>query len=332
MTVRARSAVPATIALASLLTLPLSCGWKDRAASDKLRGGIEALEKERDGLRGRLDALMAADPQLEGMSETPVRVGVPTTLVRDLIERLVAGFVDQVTLELRNLKVEKSGTVKKVVTIGQYDLHVTVNRVTGRLKTGKPVVKFGGNRVSVALPVTVASGTGNATIRFRWNGKGIGGALCGDLDITREVEGGVRPDRYNVSGSLVLTATAKEILAEPHFPVVKINLKVVPSPESWGAAQKVLDDKEGVCGFVLDKVDVLGFVRKIVDKGFDVRLPTEKIKPMAVPVGIEPTMEVRGQPVALGIEMGGLAITEHAIWLGAHVSVAIGAEAVARSR
>ena len=89
-----------------------------------------------------------------------MRVGVPTTLARDLIQRVVAGFVDQVTLELKNLKVKKSGRVKKVVTLGQYDLHVTIHRVTGRLKTGKPDVTFGGNKVTLALPVTVASGTG----------------------------------------------------------------------------------------------------------------------------------------------------------------------------
>jgi hypothetical protein len=69
---------------------------------------------------------------------------------------------------------------------------------------------------------------------------------------------------------------------------------------------------------------VRGIVQRLVDKGFNVRLPTEKIKPMAVPVGIEPTMEVRGKPVALGIKLGELAITEHVIWLGAHVSVAVG--------
>jgi hypothetical protein len=88
--------------------------------------------------------------------------------------------------------------------------------------------------------------------------------------------------------------------------------------------QKILDEKEGVCGFVVDKVDILGLVKKIVDKGFDIRLPTEEVRPMAVPVGIEPTMEVRGRPVALGIKVGGLAITEQVIWLGAHVSVAVG--------
>jgi len=148
--------------------------------------------------------------------------------------------------------------------------------------------------------------------------------------VTREVWGGVRPDTYPLSGGLVLKATAEEILAEPRFPLIKVNLKVDPSRESWDSVQKILDEKEGVCGYVLDKVDVRAILERLVNKGFNVRLPTEKIKPMAVPVGIEPTMEVRGQPVALGIKLGRLAITEQMIWLGANVSVATGAEAAAK--
>jgi hypothetical protein len=199
--------------------------------------------------------------------------------------------------------------------------------VSGRLKTGKPQVTFGGDRVSLALPVTVASGQGRATIHFKWDGRGVAGATCGDLEITQEVSGGVRPDTYPVEGGLVLTATAKDILAQPRFPEIKINLKVLPSDESWAAVDRILEGKEGLCGYVVEKVDVRGIVQKLVDKGFNVRLPTEKIKPMAVPVGIEPTMEVRGQPVALGIKLGDLAITEEMIWLGARVSVAVGEEA-----
>jgi hypothetical protein len=326
---RALSAV-AALAASPILVASLACGRKDRQAPDQIRAQIQELERERQSLRERMNALMVKDPRLPGMPATPVRVGVPTTLARDLIQRVVTGFVDQVTLELKNLKVKKSGTVKKVVTLGKYDLRVTIHRVTGKLKTGKPDVTFGGNKVSLALPVTVASGSGNATIHFKWDGKNIAGATCGDLEVTQEVSGGVRPDTYPVSGGLVLTATAEEILAEPRFPVIKVRLKVNPSAESWGAVQKILDEKEGICGYVVEKVNVLGIVQRLVDKGFNVRLPTEKIKPLAVPVGVEPTMEVRGQPVALGIKVGQLAITEHVIWLGAHVSVAVGDEAVAK--
>src|ERR1700752_193333 len=100
------------------------------------------------------------------------------------------------------------------------------------------------------------------------------------MEITREVVGSVKPDHYSVSGSLTLSTDAERILASPHFPPLKIKRRVDPSPESWAAVQKVLDDQEGVCGFVVDNVDILGLVRDLVEKGFDVRLPTEKLKPM----------------------------------------------------
>ena len=323
-------AAVAALAGAPLLAASLACGRQDRQAPDEIRAQIQALEKERAALRERMNDLMVKDPRIPGMPDSPVRVGVPTSLARDLIRRVLAGFVDQVTLELKNLKVRKHGRVKKVVTLGEYDLDVLITRVSGRLKTGRPEVTFGGNEVTLALPVTIASGSGRATIRFKWDGKSVAGATCGDLEVTREVWGGVRPDTYPLSGGLVLKATAEEILAEPRFPLIKVNLKVDPSRESWDSVQKILDEKEGVCGYVLDKVDVRAILERLVNKGFNVRLPTEKIKPMAVPVGIEPTMEVRGQPVALGIKLGRLAITEQMIWLGANVSVATGAEAAAK--
>jgi hypothetical protein len=55
------------------------------------------------------------------------------------------------------------------------------------------------------------------------------------------------------------------------------------------------------------------------------------VSAVALPVGIEPTMVVAGEPVALGIRVGGLTITEHVLWLGAHVSVAVGDDVPAAS-
>jgi len=304
-------------------TLTLACGRGDRTTPAELRAQIDALENEREALRGKLDVLMQGDPLLEGMPTRPVRVGVPTALARELITKVVTGFVDHVTLELKNLTVKKSGTVKKVVSIGQYELQVRIHRVSGKLKTGTPELTFGGNQVKLALPVTVASGSGRATIHFKWDGKNVSGAVCGDMEVTQEVSGGVKPANYPVSGGIVLTATSREILASPKFPLIKVNLKVQPSAESWAAVQKILDEKTGMCGYVVEKVNVLKIVQGLIDRGFNVRLPTEKIKPMAIPVGIEPTMQVRGQPVELAIKVGELAVTEKMIWLGADVQVAM---------
>jgi hypothetical protein len=143
-----------------LALLVAACGRSDRTTPEQLRAQIAALEKERDELRGRLDVAMEGNPVLEGMPTKPVRVGVPTELARELITKVVTGFVDQVTLELKNLKVRKAGTVKKVVTIGTYELNVRIHRVSGKLKTGAPELTFGGNQVKLALPITVSRAAG----------------------------------------------------------------------------------------------------------------------------------------------------------------------------
>jgi hypothetical protein len=299
-------------------------GWRRgvvAAAVESETAEALALEAEREGLQRRLDALVPNDKRLAGMPRTALRIGIPTSLARDLVKRVTAGLVDQLTLVLENLRYQKTGTLRKVVVLGEYTLDVNVDQVMGRLHTGEPDIQFGGNQVKVSLPVSIASGSGRATIHFQWDGRSVAGAMCGDLDITREVTGLVKPDRYTVGGTLLLASTAEHILMSPRFPTLNVNLKVLPSAESWAAAEKVIADQEGVCGFVLSRVDVLQVVRNIVDKGFNVRLPTEKLKPMEVPVGFEPSLTVRGQTLTLGLRVASLAITEDAIWLGADVGV-----------
>lgn len=315
------------LALAAALALSTAgaCRRPDAATPEQMRARNQALAKERDELRARIGRLVTNDPRLQGMPASGVRIGVPTALARTLIQRVVAGFIDSVTLTLSNLKVHKAGTIRKIVTIGEYDLNVVIDEVSGNLETGQPVVGFGGNRVTLALRVRVASGTGKATIDFKWDGKNLSGAICGDMEIHQQVSGSVKPDSYPVSGSLLLSTTARQVLATPKFPVVKVKLKVEPSPESWAAVQKILDEKEGLCGFALDKVDIPGVLEGLIGKGFDVRLPTEKIKPMAIPVGIAPTMTVRGEPMTIAAKVASLAITEHMIWLGADVALRLGA-------
>jgi hypothetical protein len=323
MNARRRPCAGTALALALLLVVSPGCRRrKDAATPEQMKAKIAALEQEIPALRQKLGELVATDPRLQGMPATGVRVGVPTPLARTLIERVVGGFVDSVTLRLTNLKVKKSGTVKKVITIGQYDLLVVIQEVVGHLKTGKPSVEFGGNRVALSLPVRIASGTGNANVNFKWDGKNVSGAVCGDMEVNEDVAGTVKPEEYPVAGALQLTATAREILASPKFPLIKVNLKVEPSAESWAAVQAILDSKGGVCGYVVDKVDIRGVLEGLIGKGFNVRLPTEKIKPMAVPVGIAPTMKVGEETIRIDVKVSDLAITEHMIWLGADVALA----------
>lgn len=302
--------------------------WMTRRANRQtvaeLRQQIAALEQERDALRAKREALQVRDQRFEGMPDTPIRVLIPTSLAGTLIDKVFTGFADQVTLRLQNIRVAKSGTVRRVVTLGDYDLRVVINEVTGRIRTGRPTVTFGGNRIAFALPATIASGTGRATVNFTWDGRNVSGAVCGDMQTEQVVTGSVIPATYQVKGAFTLAAKGPTVLLTPRVPPLTVKLQVKASDDSWAAAQKILDDKRGLCGFVLDRVDVLGPVKGLIDRGFDVRLPTERLRQLSMPVAINSDVDVRGRPVGLSVALDGLAITPHAIWLGAAVKVAPG--------
>jgi hypothetical protein len=318
------AALAAGLAAAGVTTtMVLRKSRAGRTTSAELRREIAALEQERNTLLARRSALVNNDVRLAGMPDTAIKVGIPTSLTGDLIEAVLGGFANHVSVELSNIRYAKKGTVRRVVTLGTWDLLLTVDRVTGRLSPGTPGLAFGGDAVSVKLPVTLASGSGQATVRFVWDGRHVAGAMCGDMDVTQPVQGSVVPATYTLTGTLTLSATGTHVLVVPRFRPMTIHVTVKPSAHSWAAAQKLIDDRRGVCGFVLDRADILGSVRTIVDRGFDVRLPLERIRPMAFPVGFEPAIEVHGRHVALRGRMGKLSITDQVIWLGADVAVKI---------
>jgi len=299
------------------------CHREDRLSASELRREITALEQERETLYARLDDMVSRDPRLAGMPQAPLRVDIPTELLRDLLGKLAGGFANQVTLTLENLHVRHHGEVKKLVRLGTYDLEVTIAEVSGRLQTGTPQVGFGNESVSMVLPVRVDSGQGRARLHFHWNGEGVAGTACGDLDAVEDVGGRVKPADYVLAGSVRLQAAGGGILAIPRFPPLRVRLRIEPSAASWAAARRILDSKKtGFCGTVLDHVDVLGLVRDVVDQGFEVRLPTEKIHPATVPVVVAPTVDLGGRPLALAISVGELAITERSLWLGVQVQPA----------
>lgn len=282
---------------------------------------LDALTRERDALSARVAELVEQDPRREKMPAGDVLLGIPTPLARDLIERVLTGLVDQVTLVLKDITVRKRDTVKKLVTLGEFDLNVHIQEVRATLKPGTPRIDFGGNRVQVALPITLAEGHGEARVRFRWDGRSVADMVCGDLDVTRQVSGSVEPNTYALEGALTLSAEATEIVASPKFPKLRVKLKVLPSGQSWDAIQQILDEKQGTCGFVLDRVDVRSRIEQIVGRGFYVTLPTEKLKPVRLPASVQQSVSVQGRPLDLAVSLGGLAITEDMLWLGAIVQV-----------
>jgi hypothetical protein len=98
-----------------------------------------------------------------------------------------------------------------------------------------------------------------------------------------------------------------------------VRLDVEPTADSWRTVARLIDAQEGGCGFVLEKIDALGMLRNLLADGIEVRLPTEKVEPITIPVAIEAGTKVAGSRLDVHVKLGELVIRSDALWLGANV-------------
>ena len=87
------------------------------------------------------------------------------------------------------------------------------------------------------------------------------------------------------------------------------------------SVQAILEAKRGVCGFVLDRVNVKGRIEELVGRGFDVALPTERLEPMRLPASIEESVTLAGRSVSLQVRPSGLTLGREMLWFGAGIDV-----------
>lgn len=315
--------VTVSVVVAVLVTAWLMIGRSraGRRTITALQADVVTLTAERDRLRTEVVGAVDLDRRLTGGPDKPLRIGIPTTLARTVVSTLVAGVTDQVSLTLGNLRVRRQGEVRRVVSLGDFDLTLRVKQVNVKLGTGVPELQFGGNQMRMALPVRVESGTGSAEIDFLWHARRISGAVCGDMSMLEVVTGTVTPAVYRLAGTLQLSTTDDAIVVTPRMPALRIRVRVVPSKASWDLVQKTLDSKTGICGFVIDRVNIPESLEGLLARGFQVRLPIEKVRPVTVPIGFAQTVMVRGTPVQIGVKASGVVITSDMIWLGADVTL-----------
>ncbi|HUR20096.1 MAG TPA: hypothetical protein VMZ90_04760 [Vicinamibacterales bacterium] len=310
--------------VATLVTVGLTIreSREERRTIAALQSDMVRLTGERDRLQAEIVGAVGLDRRLTGGPDKPLRIGIPTTLARTLVSTLVDGVVDQVSLSLGNLRVQKKGEIRRVVTLGNFDLTVRVKQIDAKLGAGAPDLQFGANQMRMVMPVRLESGAGSAEIDFHWYAQGISGAVCGDMSVLQVVTGTVTPSVYRLAGTLQLSTTRDAIVVTPRMPALHIQVRVVPSKASWALVQKTLDAKTGLCGFVIDRVNIPGALEELLAKGFSIRLPIEKVRPVAVPIGFAETVMVQGTPVQIGVKADGLQITSDMIWLGADVTLA----------
>jgi hypothetical protein len=71
-------------------------------------------------------------------------------------------------------------------------------------------------RVTVGLPVMLAEGKGNADIRLQWDSKGLAAnTICGDVDVSKAVTGGVVPQHYQLSGAFKISSVGNAVTLSP---------------------------------------------------------------------------------------------------------------------
>jgi len=321
--VNPRRAMAASAALVLLAALGAGCSRS--ASQDQVRGWsgeIARLEAEQDSLRRRVTELIARDPKIQALPEGDIVVAVPTAFLRDVIEHLFEDVADHVTLSLSGLRAHVAKTVKKVVTIGEFVVDVDSLKAVGRLRPGKPALTFGRGGVSLTLPVTVTEGRGEAVIHFVWNGKNVAGVTCGDMDIRQRVDGTLVPADYVLSGTLGFDLRGSRAVGTFHFPETRLQIRVKPSQKSWDAINALLEEKRGVCGWVLDKVDVPSLLSGVVEtKGFNVKIPLDRLQPLRFPAGAQDSVTVGGRTLAVSAQTRTFRIDPDAIWYSADVRV-----------
>ena len=92
--------------------------WRGEGPEPASEAELNHLEMKRNALRERLAELRAKDPRLKEAPTGSVIIGVPVAVATDLVQQFTAGFLDQVEIDLRGIKIHKEGEVKAKTFLG----------------------------------------------------------------------------------------------------------------------------------------------------------------------------------------------------------------------
>ena len=125
-----------------------------------------------------------------------------------------------------------------------------------------------------------------------------------------------------VGGTLGLALEGNHVIATPRFPETKIRIRVAPTQQSWATINRILEEKHGVCGWLLDKVDVPPILKRVVEeKGFNVTLPLSKVKAFRIPAGVSDAVQVKDRMIAVEATTNLIRIEPDAILYSADVTL-----------
>jgi hypothetical protein len=313
-----RRIVLAVIAVAGILAY-------ERYGLPPSAADLDRLREERRELSRRLGPRLASE--LQGMpAEASVVLGIPPRFAERLAQEVAPGVLQEMKVHFRNIEVTKSGELQARILIGHqqlgaFTLRLHLDDVDIVLRAGKPQVRFDNGRVAVSLPVSLASGTGRGNIRFEWDGRGLAGGVCGDMDLHGDIAGNVVPGEHVLSGTLALSTAGSALVAQPELDDVELKLRIEPSAETWQLVDKAMQERGAMCRTALRTADVPEKIRAFVNRGFTVALPKRLLRQVRFPAAMEQQVDVEGQSLHFQVRPTAVTVTPARLWYGAEVTL-----------
>jgi len=293
--------------------------------------GPEALERQRLEVRRlgeRLERRLREQARLRDGAGEGLLVGVPAGVAERLVGEAVAAFGSGIRVTLRDLRFRKADEVQARLllgrrTVGRFVLSVHVHEVGAVLRPAKPRLELGDNeRVGVTLPVAVEDGAGRARLRFRWDGRGVAGAVCGDVDVTHELTATVPRRTHTLRGAFRMSIDGSALVAQPEFGDVQLQLPIEPSAEAWSFVEQLIAGRSALCRAALAKADVPQKIRGVLARGVRVTLPRRLLeRPLRLPFAVEREIALSGRSLRIDARPTDLIVTPARIWYGVRVEL-----------
>jgi hypothetical protein len=287
-----------------------------------LRTQLAQLQQEFEELTGAAPDQAFATAPSDGLV-----VAMPTSVVRDAARQIVAGYLANVRLTLRDMHVKtKTDDVEARVlfaqrTVGSYVLQTRVLDMSASLRPRELQVDFEDQSLHFRLPVAVSEGHGRVQLGFSWDSKGVADLVCGDLEVTRVLDGRVKPEVYTVSGRFELVAQNGALLLRPRFAQEKIRVRLEASEEAWRAFDALVEDRNGLCQRAVEKADVKTRLAELLADGFDVPLPRSLLRDIALPASVQESLKLADGTYTVHVTPAHVVMGPRWLWYGTSVTI-----------
>lgn len=320
-------------ALVAAGLLALGAGPREASGPQSPPPTLAELRAEHETLRVRLEAAVQRDPLATRVlaGEADVVIAIRTDFVESLLAEVAHQYFDEVVLDLSALDADADGEIRAKalggLSVGEWQLGVTIERLHGRLRAGHPSLRFHENRVDVELPVEVLPAPGRIALDFGWDSKGLANVVCKDFDVRQVLEGRVLGQRHRLSLAIQLSSGEGVLRATPVLSERVVQLRVDLTPESWASVAQALEaqDSLGRCGILLKPERVLAELRALAERGIPVRLPDELVRSVRLPAQLAQQVRLGARDVELSLHRPALRIDSDLVWSSAGISAKAGA-------